>query len=161
MKLYEYEGKELLRGQGIPVPRGLVAAIQRRRGGILVPDGGVVVKAQVLSGGRGKAGSIRLAETSRGEVMAAEILEASLKGERVRKVLVEERLSIAREALPQHLGGSPGGVSPLLACAGAAWRSRMSPLPGPGPWFAGTWTSSRDCAVTRRFRSLGRLGSWR
>src|SRR5512135_1812853 len=119
MRLYEYEGKELLRAQGIRVPRGVVAANPEEASVAAAETGGaVVVKAQVLSGGRGKAGLIRLA-ASRVEVenLAAEVLEASLKGERVRKVLVEEQLSIAKELYVSISVDRLAGCPLVLACA--------------------------------------------
>lgn len=119
MRLYEYEGKELLRGQGITVPRGAVAGSAEEAGGVAAALGcGVVVKAQVLSGGRGKAGLIRLAgDSSETESLAADILDASLKGERVRKVLVEERLNIARELYLSISVDRLAGCPLILACA--------------------------------------------
>ncbi len=119
MRLYEYEGKDLLRAQGIRVPRGLVASNPGEASVAAAEAGGAVaVKAQVLSGGRGKAGLIRLAGSRvEAENLAAEILEASLKGERVRKVLVEERLSIVKELYVSISVDRLAGCPLVLACA--------------------------------------------
>lgn len=123
MKLYEFEGKELLKQNGIPVPRGLVACTPEQAAIAAASLGdAVVVKAQVLAGGRGKAGLIRLAPDRRqAEAVAADILEATLGGQRVESVLVEEKLDIARElyvsitvdrlvGCPLILASSEGGV---------------------------------------------------
>ncbi len=62
MKIFEYQGKELFKKQGIPVPEGLIIEEKRDIRNILSPidrGNGVVLKAQVLTGGRGKAKGIR------------------------------------------------------------------------------------------------------
>lgn len=118
MRLYEHEGKELLRAQGTPVPRGAVASSVEEVAAAAASVGDVVVvKAQVLSGGRGKAGLIRLAGPDTVEDVAAEILEASLKGERVKKVLLEERLSISKEMYVSISVDRLAGCPLVLACA--------------------------------------------
>jgi succinyl-CoA synthetase beta subunit len=91
MKLHEYQAKQLMAGQSIPTPRGRVAmtAAEARLAEEL--GGAVVVKAQVLVGGRGKAGGVRVAKTApEAEVLAHQILAMQIKGLPVRKVLVEE-----------------------------------------------------------------------
>ncbi len=107
MNLMEYQGKELLRRAGIPVPRGRFAATPDAVAEFLddVP-GEWVIKAQVLMGGRGKAGKIKMvAGASQGRSIAAEIMATPMPpnrqnplGEPVRSLLVEERLAIAQEA---------------------------------------------------------------
>ena len=99
MDLYEYQGKELLRGVGLPTPRGAVAATPAEAAAVAAELGGrVVVKAQVLTGGRGKAGGIRVAEGSEAAREAAEaILGMDIRGHTVRRVLVEEASALARE----------------------------------------------------------------
>jgi succinyl-CoA synthetase beta subunit len=98
-KFLEFQGKEYFKKSGIPIPAGSVAktpeeAVEVARG-IGKP---VVVKAQVLVGGRGKAGGIKLAATPEeaGE-MAGQILGMTIKGLVVKQVLVEEQLDIAQE----------------------------------------------------------------
>jgi succinyl-CoA synthetase beta subunit len=106
MRIHEYQAKALLRGFGVPVPKGDVAdtpdaarAVAERLGGK------VVVKAQVHAGGRGKAGGIRVAASPvAAEAAAREILGMRLKtpqtppeGIVVQKVLVEEAFPVARE----------------------------------------------------------------
>ena len=99
MKLHEHQAKEVFARYGIPIPRGGVATnpIEARRiaEGLGVP---VVVKAQVLVGGRGKAGGIKLAANPReAEAAADEVLGMTIKGLTVKKVLVDEAVEIAQE----------------------------------------------------------------
>ncbi|MEW6756090.1 MAG: ATP-grasp domain-containing protein, partial [Candidatus Latescibacterota bacterium] len=99
VRLHEHEAKQLYAGQGIPVPAGGVArhASQARA---LAADlqRPVVVKAQVLAGGRGKAGGVRLASTpDEAQALAAQILSATVRGLRPEAVLVEEQIEIAQE----------------------------------------------------------------
>ncbi len=119
MRLYEFEGKQLLQQNGIPVPRGQVACTPEEAAVVTAALGdSVVVKAQLLVGGRGKAGLVRLA-AGRKEAgdLAAEILEASLGGQRVRTVLIEERLEIAREMYVSLSVDRLAGGPLILACA--------------------------------------------
>lgn len=99
MDLYEYQGKQLFRRYGIPVSDGLLAATPadaRRAAEEL--RGPVVVKAQVLTGGRGKAGGIKLAATPReAEERAAEILGLTIRGHPVRRLWIERATAIAKE----------------------------------------------------------------
>ncbi len=98
MKLQEYMGKELLRAVGVPVPPGGVATTPEEAAEIARTLGSVAVKAQVLVGGRGKAGGIKLANSpEEAEVAARQILGMDLKGLTVEKVLVEQQVSIAQE----------------------------------------------------------------
>jgi succinyl-CoA synthetase beta subunit len=98
-RLYEYQGKELLRGEGIPVPDGGVAACPREAGDIARRIGRpVAVKVQIWAGGRGKAGGVRFAEDpAEAESVAGELLGTRVMGFEVRKLLVEEKLEIERE----------------------------------------------------------------
>ncbi len=99
MDLYEYQGKELFRRAGIPVSDGrLAASPQEARQAAQELGGAVVVKAQVLTGGRGKAGGIKLAETpADAEARARDILGLDIRGHVVRKVWVEKASEIAKE----------------------------------------------------------------
>ncbi len=95
MNLYEYQAKELFRKYGIPVPNGKFAASTSDIQWEKFP---VVIKAQVLVGGRGKAGGIKFAEDKKDlQAKAAEILSMSIKGLKVRSVYLEEKLDIAKE----------------------------------------------------------------
>jgi succinyl-CoA synthetase beta subunit len=100
MKIHEYQAKEILRGYGVPTPTGAVAATVDEAVAASAAAGGwpVVVKAQVLVGGRGKAGGVKLAKsTEEVKAMASAILGMDIKGETVQKVLVERGIDIARE----------------------------------------------------------------
>lgn len=99
MNLHEYQAKEFLRRQGVPIPPGEVASTPAEARQIAAKIGGtVVIKAQVLTGGRGKAGGVRLAETPEAaEAVASKILGMDIRGHQVRKVLVAEAAEIARE----------------------------------------------------------------
>ena len=99
MKLYEYQGKELFARYGIPVPKGYVVASPEEARRIAEKLGGeVVLKAQVLTGGRGKAGGVRFASSpEEAESVAKELLGMELKGERVSKLLVEQKLNVLAE----------------------------------------------------------------
>ena len=119
MRLYEYEGKQLLAGRGIPVPRGQVANNAEEASVIAASMGdAVVVKAQVLAGGRGKAGLIRpAANRKEAGMVAARILDASLAGQRIERVLVEERLEISKEYYLSVSVDRLAGCPLILACA--------------------------------------------
>jgi len=99
VKLHEYQSKRLFAAHGVPIPRGDVATTPqeaRRIAGELGKP--VVIKSQVLVGGRGKAGGIRLAQTpDQAEQVAGEILKLKIKGLPVRKVLVDEAADIRQE----------------------------------------------------------------
>jgi succinyl-CoA synthetase beta subunit len=98
LKLQEYMGKDLLREAGVPVPAGAVAETPEGALEIAREMGPVAVKAQVLVGGRGKAGGIKLANTpEEAREAASQILGMDLKGLTVHKVLVEEQQKIAKE----------------------------------------------------------------
>jgi succinyl-CoA synthetase beta subunit len=99
MKLHEYQSKQLFARNGIPIPKGRVAATASEAKQIAEELGGrVVIKSQVLVGGRGKAGGIRLAKSPQeAEELATQILGMEIKGLPVRKVLVDEAASIETE----------------------------------------------------------------
>jgi succinyl-CoA synthetase beta subunit len=99
MDLYEYQGKELFRRYGIPVSDGRLATTpEEARAAAQDLGGQVVVKAQVLTGGRGKAGGIKLANTpDEAEGHARNILGMDINGHVVRKLWIESASDIARE----------------------------------------------------------------
>lgn len=98
MKLYEYLAKETLAKHGVPTPGGRVATTPDEAAAIAAEIGPCAVKAQVLVGGRGKAGGIKLANTpEEARARASEILGMDLKGYTVEKVLVERQLHIDKE----------------------------------------------------------------
>src|SRR4051794_21036369 len=97
--LYEYQGKELFKRFGIPVSEGRLAATpDEARAAAEELGGQVVVKAQVLTGGRGKAGGVKLAEgADDAEAKARDILGLDIRGHVVHKVWVERASEIAKE----------------------------------------------------------------
>jgi succinyl-CoA synthetase beta subunit len=99
MDLYEYQGKELFRRFGIPVSEGrLASSPEEARTAAQELGGQVVVKAQVLTGGRGKAGGIKLADgPDEAEEHARAILGMDIAGHVVRKLWIESASDIARE----------------------------------------------------------------
>jgi succinyl-CoA synthetase beta subunit len=99
MDLYEYQGKQLFARFGIPVSEGKLATTKEEARAAAEELGGqVVVKAQVLTGGRGKAGGIKLAGSpEEAEARAAEILGMDIRGNTVRRVWVEQASEIAKE----------------------------------------------------------------
>ena len=99
MDLYEYQGKQLFARFGIPVSEGRLATTPDEARAVAEELGGpVVVKAQVLTGGRGKAGGIKLAEdASDAEAKAREILGLDIRGHVVQKLWVERSSDIAKE----------------------------------------------------------------
>lgn len=98
-RLFEYQGKELLKKAKVPIPRGEVAATPQEAAKIAEKIGKpVAVKAQIWAGGRGKAGGIKFAENpAEAQTVAGNILGAEIKKLTVEKVLVEEKLNIANE----------------------------------------------------------------
>ena len=102
MNLHEYQARDILRGHGIPVPPGEVAETPEQARAIaqrLGDRGGVVVKAQVHAGGRGKAGGVKLAKDPiEAGALAKRILGMSIKGLVVRRVLVAPAVEIVSES---------------------------------------------------------------
>lgn len=98
-KFLEYQGKEYFKKAGMPVPDGEVANSPEEAVAVAEKIGKpVVVKAQVLAGGRGKAGGVKLVSTpEEAGKAAAEILGMEIKGLTVKQVLVEEQLAIKQE----------------------------------------------------------------
>lgn len=98
-RIYEYQGKEILKKVGIPVPKGRYATSPNEARQISMEIGRpVVIKAQVWATGRFKAGGIKFGDTPReAERAAGELIGNTVKGLLVEKVLVEERLDIERE----------------------------------------------------------------
>lgn len=99
MKLHEYQSKEIFRDFFIPIPRGHLASTPEEAKLIAEElNGPVVLKAQVLVGGRGKAGGIRLVNThEEAKEEASELLGRTIKDFPVRRLLVEEAVSIQQE----------------------------------------------------------------
>ena len=99
MDLYEYQGKQVFARFGIPVSEGrLATSPEEARAAAETLDGPVVVKAQVLTGGRGKAGGVKLADDpADAEAKARDILGLDINGHVVRKLWIEQASDIAKE----------------------------------------------------------------
>jgi succinyl-CoA synthetase beta subunit len=99
VKMFEYMGKELFAKYGLPVPKGRMATTPEEAAKIAEEIGGpCVVKSQVLSGKRGKAGGIKFPNTPEEARKAAEeVLSMTIQGLPVQAVLVEEKLKIDKE----------------------------------------------------------------
>ena len=106
MKIHEYQGKEILKKYGVPVPRGGVVfsvgeavTLAKELGGV------VVVKAQIHAGGRGKGGGVKLAKDLdevkkyAGQILGMQLVthQTGPQGQKVRKLLVEEGCAIEKE----------------------------------------------------------------
>jgi succinyl-CoA synthetase beta subunit len=107
MKIHEYQGKEIFRRYGVPVPRGIVAhsPSEAEKAAKELGTAVVVVKAQIHAGGRGKGGGVKIAKSpAEAKELAAKILGMQLitvqtgpEGQKVRKLYIEEGLDIGRE----------------------------------------------------------------
>jgi succinyl-CoA synthetase beta subunit len=114
--LHEYQAKRLFAEHGVPIPQGDVAATPAEARGLAEKLGGkVVVKAQVHTGGRGKAGGVKLAfSPDEAETHAEAILGMDIKGLTVNKVLVDEL--------------APGGIAKELYLAVLIDRAARKPM---------------------------------
>ncbi|MFM6982320.1 MAG: ADP-forming succinate--CoA ligase subunit beta, partial [Microbacteriaceae bacterium] len=99
MDLYEYQARDMFEKHGVPVLRGIVADTPAEAKAAAEEIGGVtVVKAQVKTGGRGKAGGVKVAKTADEAFAAAEaILGLDIKGHVVKRVMVAQGARIAQE----------------------------------------------------------------
>lgn len=99
MRLYEYEAKQLYRESGLPVPQSLlISSADEAKKAAFDLGLPVMIKAQVLTGGRGKAGGIQKANSEHEAYQAASrILGLKIKGFSVEKVLIEKALTVKRE----------------------------------------------------------------
>ncbi len=150
MDLYEYQGKELFRRYGIPVSDGRLAMSPAEAKEAAQGLGGpVVVKAQVLTGGRGKAGGIKVAQTpAEAEARAREILGLDIRGHVVHKVWIERASDIEREYYlsitfdrgvkkPLFMFTTEGGIDieeVAVSSPDALVRLHVDPLEGYHPW---------------------------
>src|SRR5919202_5620312 len=150
MDLYEYQGKELFRRFGIPVADGRLATTPEEARAAAEEIGRqVVVKAQVLTGGRGKAGGVKLADDpDDAEEKARDILGLDIRGHVVRKLWIEQASEIAKEYYlsvtfdrgakqPLFMLTTEGGVEIEQVAAenpGALSRLHVDPLEGFQPY---------------------------
>jgi succinyl-CoA synthetase beta subunit len=152
LDLYEYQGKQLFARHGIPVSAGRLATTpEEARAAAEELGGPVVVKAQVLTGGRGKAGGIKLAaDAEEAEARAKEILGLDIRGHVVRRLWIEQASEIAKEYYlsltfdrgakkPLLMFTTQGGVDIEEVAAtspDALVRLHVDPLEGFHPWQA-------------------------
>jgi succinyl-CoA synthetase beta subunit len=152
LDLYEYQGKQLFALHGIPVSEGRFATTpEEARAAAEELGGEVVVKAQVLTGGRGKAGGIKLAASpDEAEARAREILGLDIRGHVVSRLWVERASDIAKEYYlsltfdrgekkPLFMFTTEGGVDIEEVAARnpeAIVRLHVDPLEGFQPWHA-------------------------
>jgi succinyl-CoA synthetase beta subunit len=152
MDLYEYQGKQLFAQFGIPVSEGRLAATpEEARAAAEELAGPVVVKAQVLTGGRGKAGGVKLAEDpDDAEAKARDIIGLDIRGHVVERVWIETASDIAKEYYlsvtfdrgakkPLFMFTTQGGVEIEEVAANdpdALVRLHVDPLEGFQPWVA-------------------------
>jgi succinyl-CoA synthetase beta subunit len=152
LDLYEYQGKQLFKRFGIPVSEGRLATTpEEARAAAEELGGPVVVKAQVLAGGRGKAGGIKLAATpEEAEERAREILGLDIKGHIVRRLWIEQASDIAKEYYlsitfdrgakkPLYMFTTEGGVDIEDVAENnpdALVKLHVEPLEGFQPWQA-------------------------
>src|SRR5712692_11316389 len=152
MDLLEYQGKQLFAAFGIPVSEGRVARTPAEARAAAEELGGqVVVKAQVLTGGRGKAGGVKLAEDPADtEAKAKDILGLDIKGHVVRRVWIEQASDIAKEYYlsitfdrgakrPLFMFTTQGGVEIEQVAEenpDALLRLHVDPAEGYQPWVA-------------------------
>ncbi|HTS33335.1 MAG TPA: ADP-forming succinate--CoA ligase subunit beta [Thermoplasmata archaeon] len=145
VKLAEWRGKEVFRKYGVPLPTGRVAR-SAEEAEALTRDGSVplpcVVKAQVLAGGRGKGGAVKFANSpAEARAAAQSILGLEFKGERVKEVLLEEKLALSKELyvsltldrtlrLPVLIASARGGVEIESVDDAEIDRQPVDPFPG-------------------------------
>lgn len=97
MKLHEYQSKQIFDQYGIPIPEGIICTTINEAEQAVRQLHSAVIKAQVLVGGRGKAGGILKATQDNASSIAAHIFGLTIKDLPVRKVLVEKSMAIANE----------------------------------------------------------------
>lgn len=129
MRLYEFEAADLFRQEGIPIPDFAVvdSPAQARQAAEKIGFP-VVIKAQVLTGGRGLAGGVQAAESpEQAEAIAKRILKSAIKGLPVNKVMVVEKVAVAREFyLGTTIDGVAGSPVVIISTAGGVAIEEMA-----------------------------------
>ncbi|MFQ5996544.1 MAG: succinate--CoA ligase subunit beta [Dehalococcoidales bacterium] len=129
MRLYEFEGSDLFRREGIPVPEYAVATtpqeVRQQAEEMGLP---VVIKAQVLTGGRGLAGGVQVAESlDQAEEIAQRILGSLIKGLPVSRVMVAKKVVVVQEFyLGVTLDGYSGTPVVIFSTAGGVSIEEMT-----------------------------------
>jgi len=144
MKLYEYKAKELLSRHGIPVPKGMLVRSSKELERLDFP---AAIKAQVLVGGRGKAGGIKFADDlDQARKAIDSILGMEIGGYKVKQVLVEQRLDIEKEfylsvtidraaRAPLLMASAEGGVDIEDVPDEKIFKKHLSPFIGISPYI--------------------------
>ena len=124
MKIHEYQGKEILRNFGVPVPRGIAAFTVQEAVEAAQKLGGPVwvVKAQIHAGGRGKGGGVKLARSIddvkklAGEILGMQLIthQTGPEGQKVRRLLIEDGADI-NNVVNLNINGTFYDVSTLKA----------------------------------------------
>lgn len=168
MKLYEYMAKARLQAAGIPVPPGRVADTPEDAEAAVREIGPAALKAQVLVGGRGKAGGIRFAATpAEAGALARTMLGMDLKGFRVDRLYVEKKLEIAQELyvsvttdrgakVPLVMASTAGGVEIEDVPDDRIVRRPVNPRVGVMPYFGREMAGALGLSgvVAREFADL-------
>lgn len=128
MKIHEFQAKQILAEFSVAIPKGRIATSGEQAREIAAELGGrVVIKAQIHAGGRGKGGGVKLANSpEEAESVAGQIIGMQLvtpqtgpEGQRVKSVLVEEQMQIARELyLAVLIDGAAGRPMMMASAAG-------------------------------------------
>ena len=176
MDLYEYQGKELFNRVGIPVSEGRLATTPEEARKAAEEIGGpVVVKAQVLTGGRGKAGGVKLADDpADAEAKARDILGLDINGHVVHKLWIEKASDIAKEYYlsvtfdrgvkkPLFMFTTQGGVEIEQVAEenpDALVRLHVDPLEGFQPWVARRLVYGGGVEDPSEQKQSARLAGW-
>ncbi len=149
MKLYEYQGRQVFEKLGVPAPKGVVVStvdeLEKVKDDLSYP---LVVKAQVLVGGRGKAGGIQFADDyAQAKAKAAQVLGMDIHGLTVEKIFMVEKLDFAKEYYlsvlldrgtrqPMVLFSTEGGVEIESVADDKIRRTLVHPFTGFQPYHA-------------------------
>jgi succinyl-CoA synthetase beta subunit len=174
VNLHEYQAKRIFAQYGVPIPRGDVAATPEEARVIAKELGGrVVVKSQVLTGGRGKAGGVKLAEDAdQAEIAAGQILGMKIKNFTVRKVLIDRAADIQDEIylamlidrtrrLPMMMASAAGGMDIEQVAAETPEkiiRVHIDPMIGLRP-YQSTYAASAMGLPTSAWRQFHKVAS--
>jgi succinyl-CoA synthetase beta subunit len=152
MKIHEYQGKEILRSFGVPVPRGIPAFTVQEAVEAAQKLGGPVwvVKAQIHAGGRGKGGGVKVAKSIDDvKRLAGDILGMQLKthqtgpeGQKVRRLYIEDGADIQKEYYVSVVTDRATQKWRSLPPAKVVWTSRKWRTPRPKKSSRCLWTHS-------------------
>ncbi len=156
MKIHEYQAKAILKKYGVAVPRGEMATSREQaeaaaKNLFAAGASGVVVKAQIHAGGRGKGGGVKIAKSvEEATELAGKILGMNLvthqtgpEGKLVQRLLIEETLPIEKELVPGYPGRPRGRKAGVHGFSGGRHGYRASGGGEPGR-YSQTARRSRD-----------------